>query len=214
VWLLHSREGEAVRSILTEWDLPAHQPRRSIEGVRDVYLTLQPDDWLFWQNEDRTLVFHDLRTSQTSHPGIPTGRLALLKGHPAASPDGAFLALSHDVGVLTVWESASLIRGPRPRQLSQVGGIAHSFSSCFFTPDGLRLIGGALGAEAIKIWDTRAFHELLTLPGDGTHFHNFSLSTDGRLLGALGSGRIQIWHAPSWEEIRMREKADPHSWIE
>ncbi len=116
--------------------------------------------------------------------------------------------LAHDLGVLTVWETASLSSGAPPKQLKQLGGIMLSFSDSCFTPDSTRLLGSAYGTEAIKMWETRSFHELLTLQADGTHFHNLGLSSDGTLLGALnGAGKLRLWYAPSWEEIQLQEKA-------
>jgi WD40 repeat protein len=42
-------------------------------------------------------------------------------------------------------------------------------TSAFFA-DGTRLLAGSQGTEAIKIWDTRTYHKVLTLDGDGTPF--------------------------------------------
>ena len=74
--------------------------------------------------------------------------------------------------------------------------------------DDTRLLGGGHLTEAVKIWETRAYHELLTLEGAGGWFHNIMFSPDGRHLGALNAtGQIHLWYAPTWEEIATLEKA-------
>jgi hypothetical protein len=162
---------------------------------------------MLWKGEGETVVFYDLRAGAVLQPPIATGHLAALHGSPSASRDGRLLVLSHNFGVLTVWDTASLGRGATPRRLATLGGIMLTFSDSFFTPDGARLLGGAYTTEAVKIWETRDYHQLLTLQAEGTHLHNFGMSADGALLGALSArGTIHLWRAPTWKEIEAREK--------
>ena len=209
VWLLQADGDADRRSMLTEWDLRTHRRLRSIQGCRGQYLTLHPDDWLFWKSGDGALVFHDLRTGQASHPGLAPGRLAPLIAFPSTSPAGDVLVLGHEFGPLTVWETASFTQGAGPRRVKILEGAMGNFGDSAFSTDGTRLLGGSHGTEAIKIWETRAYHELLTLEGAGGWFSNLGLSADGRLLGALNYvGTLHCWHAPTWEEIGDWEKAD------
>jgi serine/threonine protein kinase/WD40 repeat protein len=209
VWLLEWPRDQVGRSALTEWDLRTGRPLRSIPDVPDQNLTFYPDDWVLWKAEGETVVFYDLRAGEVLQPPMPTGHLVALHGSPSASPDGRLLVLSHNFGVLTVWDTASLGRGATPRRVATLGGIMLSFSDSFFTPDGARLFGGAYTSEAVKIWETRDYQQLLTLQAEGTHFHNFGMSADGALLGVLSAGgTIHFWRAPTWEEIENRQKAD------
>jgi WD40 repeat protein len=213
VWLLQTDEEQARRSVVAEWDLRTERPLRSIRGVANRYLTLQPDDWLVWDNSDgaaNAFVFYDLRTGQVSYPGRLSARLvAPGNGPPSASPAGDLLVRTHEFGVLTVWETSSLSKGADagPIKFLSGAGPMMNFSGSAFSPDGTRLLAGGHGAEAIMIWETQAYHEVLTLEGEGTHFHNIRFSADGTLLGALNFlGQIHLWNAATWAEIETRDR--------
>jgi WD40 repeat protein len=126
----------------------------------------------------------------------------------SASADGKLLVLCHDLGVVTVWESQSLLTGNSPRRIAALGGILMSFHSSTFFKDGTRLLAGSHASEAIKVWETQGYNEVLTLQGEGSSFYNIHLSSDGSTLGALTGGKkLHLWRAPTWEEIEAREKA-------
>ena len=73
--------------------------------------------------------------------------------------------------------------------------------SAIFSPEGDRLVIGASGREAIKIWDFEQERELLTLEGDGGEFFSSAFSSDAKALGALShDGVLHIWRAPSLSE--------------
>jgi len=208
LWLLQGDERRAVRSVLTEWNVRTGEPLRSVTGVRDRHLALHPDGWVFWVDDEGSFVFHDLRTGRTSQPAMSSGRLGLLLGYSSPSPAGDLLVLSHELGVLTVWETASLIRGAGARSLATLRGFLTGFGDSGFSPDGTRLASGGFAAEAIKLYETRGYRELLTLGGAGDRCHNLRFSADGRHLGALNEvGQIHLWHAPTSEEIEAETKA-------
>jgi WD40 repeat protein len=90
--------------------------------------------------------------------------------------------------------------------LKSVHGVAIS-------PDGGRLATGGGGAEAVKLWDIQTHQELITLAGEGSLTMSLRFSPDGNKLIALNLDsnrelRLQIWRAPSWEQIEAAEKAE------
>lgn len=207
VWLLHAEGQERVRSVLTEWDLQTKQPLRRLPGVRDSTLALAPGDWVSWMSDDGVRMFHDFKTGRTSAPAIAKGRLAMLF-HAAASANGNFLSLCHELGIVTVWQTAALRGGGNPTRLRTLRGLGAGIGVCAFLSDDQRLLGGGHGTEAVMVWETQAFHELLTLPAEGGWFNELQFSPDGRFLGAQNaSGQVYLWQAPACEEIAARENA-------
>jgi WD40 repeat protein len=220
VWLRHGDADDGENSVLIDWNLKSgkllqlpkdarQQLRTHLNDGRQFHcLHLKPDNWVFWQGDDSSVFFHDLSTGRTSQPSIATGRLAFLM-FATSSPDGELLVLGHDLGVLTVWETDSLREGTAPRLVKTLGGILMSFDSAAFFADGTRLLAGSHAAEAVKIWETQGFNEVLTLEGEGSTFFDIQLSADGSMLGALsGNGKLHLWRAPTWAEIEEREKED------
>ena len=60
--------------------------------------------------------------------------------------------------------------------------------------------------EAVKIWDVESHQELLTLYDQGALYTQTAFSPDGNILGSMNAaGRLKLWQAPSWEEIRKAE---------
>ena len=58
----------------------------------------------------------------------------------------------------------------------------------------------------MKIWDFENRLDLLTLEGKGSFWTKTQFSPDGNLLGSMSlTGQINIWRAPSWEEIEEME---------
>jgi len=48
---------------------------------------------------------------------------------------------------------------------------------------------------------------LLTLPAQGSAYYRTAFSPDGNTLGSMSAngGRLNLWQAPSWEEIKKAE---------
>lgn len=81
-----------------------------------------------------------------------------------------------------------------------------SFMHAGFSPDGSRLLGASHGTEAIKIWETDQYQDLLTLEAEGNGFGHIRFSQDGTILGAkTGVGVLHLWRAPPWAEIEAAE---------
>ena len=84
--------------------------------------------------------------------------------------------------------------------------------SVAFSRDGKRLATGH-GKEAVGLWDTESWEEVLTLGGQGSVFSSTAFSPDGKVIGTMNAadpvGIVQLWRAPSWEEINAEEKSAP-----
>ena len=116
------------------------------------------------------------------------------------SPDGRYAVVSLEPHLTRVID---VLSGAVKEQFEGhlTGGKAASF-----TPDGSRLITGASGWDAIRIWDVRTWRSLLTLAADGVFISPVQLSEDGNLMGALDTGmKLHLWRAPSWEQIAEAE---------
>jgi len=127
-----------------------------------------------------------------------------LSWYPTFSTNGQFLTAAVD-GSGRVWDTTSL------RELATLKLYANAILSTAFSPDGQRLVtGGVIGATlrpAIQIWDWSAQRDLISLwsQSDFTGWTQFS--PDGNTLLAVSwHGFVDLWHAPSWEEIEASEK--------
>jgi WD40 repeat protein len=119
----------------------------------------------------------------------------------AFSREGTRAASVADEGTVVIWDPSSFqpIDGFRVHMLG-----AHGVA---FSPDGGRLATSSSGREAIKLWDLSTRRELIALAGQGSSFSGAAFSPDGRWLAARnGKNELQLWHAPSWEEIEAAEE--------
>ncbi|MGD0813603.1 MAG: serine/threonine-protein kinase [Verrucomicrobiota bacterium] len=119
----------------------------------------------------------------------------------AFSPDGTRLAISSHLGYARVWDTGTC------REEATLRGFLNAVNAAVFSPDGKRLAtGGSNPDDAVKLWDVDSWQELLTLEGAGSLFDLTSFSPDGNAIGTLsGEGLLNIWRAPSWEEINAAE---------
>jgi WD40 repeat protein len=116
------------------------------------------------------------------------------------SPDVRRFALSSLQGYTRLWETATL------KETATLRGVLQGVHSVAWAPDGKRLATGSDGKEAIKVWDSQTYEELLTLEGNGTVFRLSDFSPDGNVLGSYSlEGFLHLWRAPSWAEIKAVE---------
>jgi WD40 repeat protein len=133
--------------------------------------------------------------SQLAHRDVVVG--------VAFSRDSSMVGTVGNDASVAVWDASSraLIR-------PVFKGHMHGVHSVAFSPDGRRLVttGGGPG-EAIKLWDPTTSRELATLAGKGQIFNRgVGFSSDGNWLAACSlAGQLNLWHAPSWEEIAEAE---------
>jgi WD40 repeat protein len=113
------------------------------------------------------------------------------------SPNGGLLASASWDGTARLWDTGSgrLIASLR----AQLLGV-----NCVdFTPDGRRLAAGT-GDGFIKLWNLENLQEVLTLRAAGGIGRVRFLSGDETLVGASPQA-VELWFAPSLDEIRRRE---------
>ncbi|MCL5282158.1 MAG: WD40 repeat domain-containing protein, partial [Planctomycetes bacterium] len=115
--------------------------------------------------------------------------------------EGTQAASVSDEGLVAIWDPSSfqptdVFRG----HMLGVHGVA-------FSPDGARLATSSNGREAVKLWDLSTRRELIVLAGQGSSIGGAVFSPDGKWLAARnGKNQLQLWHAPSWEEIEAAEE--------
>ena len=210
VWVAHGDSSDSWDYNLSEWDLKTGSMVHLLSNVRWPF-DIHPDDWVL-SYQDGLGAYYDLKTSRVYHPKLATGRLRQPMDVPIAeSQDSRLLAISHDLGKITIWQSASLATEGNPQRTAILGGILMSFGATAFSRDSRRFMAAAQGSEAISIWETSGFQKLLTLPAEGACYGQIRFSPDERVLGVSISGGLSLWRAPSWEEIdaaEAREKAE------
>jgi WD40 repeat protein len=122
------------------------------------------------------------------------------------SPDNRLAAAAFGTGYLRVWDMETT----EPLQMMRV--FLRSPLSVTFSPDACRLAAGGNGHEAVKLWVTAAWQEVLTLAGEGSLFSFVAFSPDGQTLMARNSqGLLHIWTAPSLETIDKTEASTTSS---
>jgi WD40 repeat protein len=125
----------------------------------------------------------------------------------AFTPDGRTLASGGVEGMAKLWNLAT------QREIVTLKGHLQSVHALDISPDGRRLATGSGGAESVKLWDIHTHQELITLAGEGSLILAIVFSPDGNKIIGLNLGsnndlRLQVWRAPSWQEIKTAEAQD------
>jgi WD40 repeat protein len=130
--------------------------------------------------------------------------LNVLEGRGMAfSHDGKLLAIASELGFSAVCDTSTW----KPQ--ARLGGLLLGAHSAAFSPNDDRLAIGSDGKEAVKLWDTASWQEVLTLEGEGSLFVSTAFSPDGNIVGSWnGNGILHLWRAPSWDEIHAAEAKD------
>jgi WD40 repeat protein len=118
------------------------------------------------------------------------------------SADGKRFVIPSYMGYVRVWDAATW------KEVATLRGYRLGAHAAAFSTDGRRLVtGGGSKDDTIKLWDTESWQEVLTLAGLGSG-GQIGYSADGNAIATLGgNGSLQIWQAPTWEEIAAAEKA-------
>ena len=118
------------------------------------------------------------------------------------SPDSQNFAVASTYGYARVWDAKSW------QVKATLSGFLSAVSSVAYSPDGQRLATGAGKQQALSLWDTASWQNVLTLDGQGAGF-SCLFSPDGNVIGAVNvDGTLHLWRAPSGAEIKA---ADPAS---
>jgi eukaryotic-like serine/threonine-protein kinase len=132
---------------------------------------------------------------------------ALEASGAAFSPDNRYFAIASALGHARVWDTRNW------KETVTLRGFLLATQSVAFSPDGDRLatFGGA-ATQALRLWDMESWQNVITLQGTGSIFYTPLYSPDGSSVGAIStSGILNVWRAPSWEEIAAAEAKDPPS---
>ena len=114
------------------------------------------------------------------------------------SPDGKLFAIASSLGYARVWDTATW-------QPVTLRGFLQGVHGMGFSKDGRRLATGSDENEAVKLWDTESWQEVLTLGGQGTGFGGVRFSPDGNTIAWGNTTTLYLWRAPSWAEINAAE---------
>jgi WD40 repeat protein len=117
------------------------------------------------------------------------------------SPDGRWLAIPSSLSYARIydvanWTTVTTLRG----FFNEVYGTA-------FLPEG-RLAVAASEREGIRLYDTATWQATLTLEAEGGDLWPTRISPDGNVIAATAvwPGRLQLWRAPPWSEIKTEIK--------
>jgi WD40 repeat protein len=125
---------------------------------------------------------------------------ALESSSASFSPDGTLLAVGSDLGIVRVWHTATW------QPVTVASDFPMSAHTVVFSPDGKRLAVGSGGSEAVKLFDTESWQNVFAIKAENTDGQGLAFSPDGNALGWLNfEGVLQIWRAPSWDEINAAE---------
>ena len=183
---------------LHEWDWIAGRETRSwLFPEQSRAGAVSPDErWHIRFGMQGRSVLCDLTTGTQRHLEV-----GLQQASDAAfSPDGKLLAVGSWLGMVKVLSVDTW------REITTLRGFLLGVNSVAFSADGTRLAAGSAGKEAVKLWDTASFQELLTLEADGSSYHPTAFAPDGNVIGSANDGGdVHLWRAPSWKEISAAE---------
>ena len=114
------------------------------------------------------------------------------------SPDGKLFAVNSSMGYARVWDAATW------KPVTTLGGFLNGTKAVNFSPDGKRLAVASNGKEAVRLYDTDSWQDVLTLEGAGYGL-GASFSPDGNTLVWQNTTTLYLWRAPSWSEIHAAE---------
>jgi WD40 repeat protein len=185
--------------IFDDWDLITASKVQSWQAPADIlHFALSPDErHCVTMGYAGDVVLRDLTDKITTKLNLD-----IRESHDGNySPDGRLLAVPSSLGFARIWDAATW------KHVKTLGGFFADVWGAAFLPDGSRLAVVAGDREAIRLYDTSTWLDTLTLEGEGGGLWPTIISPDGNVIGAttLGDGRLQLWRAPSWAEIKEAE---------
>ncbi|MHC4507480.1 MAG: protein kinase domain-containing protein [Planctomycetota bacterium] len=191
------------------WDLPSGEPIGKVEG-QNVGLTssdiLQALDAWFLARSGNVRIWTLVQPQEPPRKLLRGTRGTFVAGF-AVSPDGRLGAAAYqDSGYIRVWDLETT------ESVHMMRVFVRAPHSVTFSHDGSRLAAGSNDREAVKLWETTIWQEVLTLAGEGTFFDFVAFSPDGQTLIARNfDGLLHIWSAPSLEDIEKGEALTPQT---
>jgi len=118
------------------------------------------------------------------------------------SSDGRYFAIAGPFLKASLFETASLERVlPISDNLALIEGAA-------FSPDNQRFATGGRENTGFNLYDLETGQVVFSILDSGLRYYGVQYSWDGHLIGAQSDGKLHIWRAPSWEEIRTVGERD------
>lgn len=111
------------------------------------------------------------------------------------SADGELLATGSFDGTAKIWRMTD------GSQLQSIDGGQRLVDSVAFSPDGRRLVTGALADGNAHVWDVASGEEIATLRGHRGLVYSANFSPDGNQIVTAGAdGTVRIWDAQTGGE--------------
>ena len=185
-----NREWEvSTNRLIQEWPSPTASQAGGIspDERRDVIIGLEG-----------SIFIRDLAAQQTTKLDLDV----IEPGSANFSADNKLFVIASYFGYVRVWDATTW------KEVATLRGFRLGAHAAAFSADGRRLVtGGGSKDDTIRLWDTASWQDVLTLAGLGST-GEIGISADGSTLASLGpNGILQIWQAPTWEEIAAAEKA-------
>ncbi|MBI5770111.1 MAG: hypothetical protein HZA93_20215, partial [Verrucomicrobia bacterium] len=212
--LLQQSHSDPAERKLVEWDVATGRPRRAWlrPTERSDYIVSPDGRWGFVRPSNRPPAsFNNAlvvppNDAPCSLIDFATGTERKLDvtttgSEPGSfSPDGRLLATSAGT-TTTIWDTRTF------QPVHTITGSTQAMKGTLFSADGQRLVITSSGTEAVRLWDTVGWHQLITLEASGTIFSWAKFSPDGNTLAAMNRfGYLHLWRAPSWAEIEAAEQ--------
>jgi WD40 repeat protein len=183
---------------LHEWDWRAGREIRSWSFSEESKAgAVSPDErWHIRFGMEGRSMLYDLTTGNQRALEVGLSQAS----DAAFSPDGKLLVVGSWLGI------AKVVSVDTWRELTTLHGFLLGINSVAFSADSTRLALGSAGKEALKLWDTASFQEVLTLGAEGSGYYPTVFSPDGNVIGSANElGNVHLWRAPSWKEISEAE---------
>ncbi|MFO1475089.1 MAG: protein kinase [Verrucomicrobiota bacterium] len=184
-----------------EWDLATGREIQSWADTTDSHCgDISPDGRFITtiSFEGEPAVQRDLVLQKSSRVNV-----TIREGVSARySPDGKLFALASDLGVAPIWHTADWTPA------ATLGSFFNGTHSVDFSPDGRRFAVSSDDKEAVRLYDTDGWQNVFTLQAPGTGFLGARFSGDGNNLVWGNQKCLQLWQAPSWQEIAAAEARD------
>jgi WD40 repeat protein/serine/threonine protein kinase len=114
-------------------------------------------------------------------------------------PDGRIATAGADARLKT-WDI-------KTQKETVIGRALNAFFSTALNSDSTRLASGA-GEGLVRIYDPLRGYQLMTVKSETGYLANVRFLDDRNTLVCLGWSGLQVWSAPSWDEIARAEKQD------
>ena len=189
-------------NVIHEWDLTMGVEIQSWQVPADSIADVSPDGRYCLAEDDGDSLLRNLADTSSTNFQLDVQEVTQVY----YSPDQKLIALGSDLGYARIYDAATW------RPVATLGGFRGGVHGVAFSRNGQRLLTCSNTADALKVWDTDSWQNVLTLAGQGSGRYmggGAGFSPDGNVAGWLSaSGDLNLWRAPSWDEINAAEAKD------